>query len=132
MGFSITCRCKYSLSWLFFQQPHNLPSSKAHFQRALSATISRQLDAGADDIKLKLHRCPHKNCPNQYKQLSGLRYHLSHVRTTPCSVEVYHPADPILQGHQQQLPTQLNDVPPTLARRVALKIQEQLQGQEDM
>ena len=28
----------------------------------------------------KMHLCPHPDCPNQYKQLSGLRYHLAHVR----------------------------------------------------
>ena len=30
--------------------------------------------------KRKLHPCPHDGCLNEYKQLSGLRYHLLHVR----------------------------------------------------
>ncbi|TBU34921.1 hypothetical protein BD311DRAFT_745232 [Dichomitus squalens] len=52
--------------------------------------------------KRKLHPCPHPGCSKQYKQLSGLRYHLSH-------------------GHVDALPLQLEVVPPTLARMVAEK-----------
>ncbi|KAI0828359.1 hypothetical protein BC628DRAFT_1365562 [Trametes gibbosa] len=48
----------------------------------------------------KLHPCPRLGCGKQYKQLSGLRYHLSH-------------------GHAEELPLQLDVVPPTLARMVA-------------
>ncbi|KAI0374497.1 hypothetical protein BV20DRAFT_1118498 [Pilatotrama ljubarskyi] len=50
----------------------------------------------------KLHPCPRPGCGKQYKQLSGLRYHLSH-------------------GHVEELPMQLDVVPPTLARMVAEK-----------
>ncbi|KAI0768607.1 hypothetical protein BD413DRAFT_479387 [Trametes elegans] len=49
--------------------------------------------------KRKLHPCPRPGCGKQYKQLSGLRYHLSH-------------------GHMDELPMQLDYVPPTLARMV--------------
>ncbi|KAL1951754.1 hypothetical protein VTO73DRAFT_903 [Trametes versicolor] len=64
-------------------------------------------DPGPDDArptkpKRKLHPCPHPGCGKQYKQLSGLRYHLSH-------------------GHAEELPMQLDVVPPTLARMVAEK-----------
>ncbi|KAI1797566.1 hypothetical protein LXA43DRAFT_981068 [Ganoderma leucocontextum] len=52
--------------------------------------------------KRKLHLCPHPGCNKQYKQLSGLRYHLTH-------------------GHVDALPLQLDVVPPTLARMVAEK-----------
>ncbi|KAI0651537.1 hypothetical protein C8Q79DRAFT_933915 [Trametes meyenii] len=52
--------------------------------------------------KCKLHPCPHPGCGKQYKQLSGLRYHLSH-------------------GHVEELPMQLDVVPPALARIVAEK-----------
>ncbi|KAI0336158.1 hypothetical protein GY45DRAFT_585147 [Cubamyces sp. BRFM 1775] len=50
----------------------------------------------------KVHACPHPGCGKQYKQMSGLRYHLSH-------------------GHLEALPMQLDAVPPTLARLVAEK-----------
>lgn len=63
--------------------------SKAHFQQAISASLNRQGEAtttegaGAPSTapKKKLFTCPLPNCPNQYKQMSGLRYHLAHVRT---------------------------------------------------
>ncbi|KAI0308036.1 hypothetical protein B0F90DRAFT_1679645 [Multifurca ochricompacta] len=54
----------------------------------------------------KIHPCPHANCPQVYKQLSGLRYHLSH-------------------GHSHKSPIQLDSVPPTLARKVTEKLQRQ-------
>ena len=31
----------------------------------------------------KVFPCPHPGCGKQYKQMSGLRYHLSHVRVCP-------------------------------------------------
>lgn len=34
-----------------------------------------------EKTKRKQHKCPHPECPNSYKQLSGLRYHLLHVRS---------------------------------------------------
>ncbi|KAI0724224.1 hypothetical protein C8T65DRAFT_637 [Cerioporus squamosus] len=52
--------------------------------------------------KRKLHPCPRPGCTKAYKQLSGLRYHLTH-------------------GHADELPLQLDVVPPTLARLVAEK-----------
>ncbi|PIL30960.1 transcription factor [Ganoderma sinense ZZ0214-1] len=55
-----------------------------------------------DKPKRKLHPCPHPGCSKEYKQLSGLRYHLTH-------------------GHADALPLQLDVVPPTLARMVAEK-----------
>ncbi|KAF7975763.1 hypothetical protein HWV62_8561 [Athelia sp. TMB] len=55
---------------------YHLQVSKAHFQKALE---SMSLPAQASKGTKKVHPCPHPNCQNQYKQLSGLRYHLSHV-----------------------------------------------------
>ncbi|TFK93537.1 hypothetical protein K466DRAFT_537804 [Polyporus arcularius HHB13444] len=52
--------------------------------------------------KRKLHPCTRPGCTKAYKQLSGLRYHLTH-------------------GHADELPLQLDVVPPTLARLVAEK-----------
>ncbi|RPD81668.1 hypothetical protein L226DRAFT_496659 [Lentinus tigrinus ALCF2SS1-7] len=52
--------------------------------------------------KRKLHSCTRPGCTKAYKQLSGLRYHLTH-------------------GHVDELPLQLDVVPPTLARIVAEK-----------
>ncbi|KAI0344158.1 hypothetical protein BDW22DRAFT_1344257 [Trametopsis cervina] len=97
---------------------YHLQLSKAHFQKAISATITSQADAPADgmdaysgSVKKKMYACVHPGCSNQYKQMSGLRYHLIH-------------------GHSQQLPTQLNYVPPALARKVAGKIHGRLSQQE--
>ncbi|OSD05897.1 hypothetical protein PYCCODRAFT_1383880 [Trametes coccinea BRFM310] len=59
-------------------------------------------DKDGEKPRRKLHPCPHPGCGKQYKQLSGLRYHLSH-------------------GHAEELPMQLDVVPPTLARLVAEK-----------
>ncbi|KAH9891011.1 hypothetical protein C8Q73DRAFT_763833 [Cubamyces lactineus] len=59
----------------------------------------------------KVHPCPHPGCGKQYKQMSGLRYHLSH-------------------GHLEALPMQLDAVPPTLARLVAEKTQPSAAVQE--
>ncbi|KAI0359049.1 hypothetical protein OH77DRAFT_1575426 [Trametes cingulata] len=59
-------------------------------------------DTSPQKPRRKLHPCPQPGCGKQYKQLSGLRYHLSH-------------------GHAEELPMQLDVVPPTLARIVAEK-----------
>lgn len=74
----------------------------------------------------KVHPCPHPRCPNRYKQLSGLRYHLSHVRVFflgRCYDHADTPLSPALQGHPdpQDLPAQLDVVPPALVRRIAEK-----------
>ncbi|KAI0757323.1 hypothetical protein C8Q80DRAFT_1092893 [Daedaleopsis nitida] len=58
--------------------------------------------AGEKKGKPKTHPCPRPGCGKKYKQLSGLRYHLTH-------------------GHVDTLPMQLDVVPPTLARMVAEK-----------
>ncbi|KDQ54875.1 hypothetical protein JAAARDRAFT_37988 [Jaapia argillacea MUCL 33604] len=55
-----------------------------------------------ENKRKKSHSCPHPSCPNVYKQLSGLRYHLQHA-------------------HHHHLPVQLSDVPPTLARKMKQK-----------
>lgn len=71
------------------------PSSKAHFQHAITSSIVSTYISGlavpasveastvtsseGEDRTKKQYKCPHENCPNQYKQLSGLRYHLAHV-----------------------------------------------------
>lgn len=71
-------------------------SSKAHFQHAIVSTFvtsyidglaapSVEVCTGEGDDKIKKqYCCPHQGCPNRYKQLSGLRYHLAHVRFTSC------------------------------------------------
>lgn len=70
------------------------PSSKAHFQHAITSSIVSSYISGLavpasveastvtsseGEDKKKQYKCPHENCPNRYKQLSGLRYHLAHV-----------------------------------------------------
>lgn len=71
------------------------PSSKAHFQHAITSSyvssyisglaipesVEASVSSEGEDKTKKLYKCPHENCPNRYKQLSGLRYHLAHVRT---------------------------------------------------
>ncbi|KAG9314620.1 hypothetical protein JVU11DRAFT_5425 [Chiua virens] len=64
-----------------------------------------QSSEGEDKTK-KQYKCPHENCPNRYKQLSGLRYHLAH-------------------GHPVDLPKQLDLVPPALSRKLAEKMRVQ-------
>ncbi|KAI9068020.1 hypothetical protein FKP32DRAFT_1588049 [Trametes sanguinea] len=66
------------------------------------APPEREKDQAREKPRRKLHPCPHAGCGKQYKQLSGLRYHLTH-------------------GHAEELPMQLDVVPPTLARLVAEK-----------
>ena len=70
---------------------HN--SSKAHFLQAITSftsTVPSTAQPPALETPrkqkrpLRTHPCPHANCPQVYKQLSGLRYHLSHV-SPPCS-----------------------------------------------
>ncbi|KAI0706054.1 hypothetical protein BC835DRAFT_1311893 [Cytidiella melzeri] len=91
---------------------YHLQLSKAHFQKAISASITHQPDEPPVDADTpavgakKKFVCPRSGCTNQYKQMSGLRYHLTH-------------------GHSQQLPHQLNYVPPALARKVADKLHPQ-------
>lgn len=83
---------------------YHLQVSKAHFQKAVE---SMALIPGAGVMvkgSKKVHPCPHPRCPNRYKQLSGLRYHLSHGHPDP-----------------QDLPAQLDVVPPALVRRIAEK-----------
>ncbi|KAH8100495.1 hypothetical protein BXZ70DRAFT_937484 [Cristinia sonorae] len=94
---------------------YHLQISKAHFQRALANIPVPQVDpsppSDGDDLmkgakrRRKTYSCPHPQCRNQYKQLSGLRYHLSH-------------------GHSQELPAQLDSVPPALAQKFAQKLQK--------
>ena len=90
----------------------------------------------SDKPKRKLHPCPHPGCSKKYKQLSGLRYHLTHVRSSlllalSCVFPLHCTADVSVgltgqcvthvQGHADALPLQLDVVPPTLARIVAEK-----------
>ncbi len=66
-----------------------------------------------------------------YKQLGGLKYHLSHVRLLHSTKHVYLSLIAILnfmQGHPPQLPAQLDSVPPVLARKENEKIQKQATG----
>lgn len=103
---------------------YHLQISKAHFRQAIStlasatATVIEPLatqpfeqEPGANIVKKrkKTYPCPHSNCLHVYKQLSGLRYHLVH-------------------GHPREPPAQLHHVPPTLARKVAEKLQRETGG----
>ena len=65
-----------------------IDSSKAHFLQAITSftsTVPSTAQPPASETPRKqkrparTHPCPHANCPQVYKQLSGLRYHLSHV-----------------------------------------------------
>ncbi|KZT06298.1 uncharacterized protein LAESUDRAFT_726121 [Laetiporus sulphureus 93-53] len=128
--------CKKSWKSINGLQYH-LQISKTHFQQALStlpaaaaednaaadpSTTARDVpdnrepengrEAEAGTAKAtpavtkprKTYPCPHRHCPNRYKQLSGLRYHLAH-------------------GHPNELPAQLDAVPPALVRKMAEKTQ---------
>ncbi|KAF8272956.1 hypothetical protein EI94DRAFT_1783312 [Lactarius quietus] len=94
---------------------YHLQVSKAHFLQAITtftSTVPANAHIPAPETSrkqkrpVKTHPCPHANCPQVYKQLSGLRYHLSH-------------------GHSHKSPVQLDIVPPTLARKVTEKLQRQ-------
>ncbi|TDL28752.1 hypothetical protein BD410DRAFT_781289 [Rickenella mellea] len=82
---------------------YHLQISKFHFRHALAEVAVSQPSSHPPPLTTKgkkTHRCTHEGCNNQYKQLSGLRYHLKH-------------------GHPADLPTQLDIVPPALARQLA-------------
>ncbi|KAF8559370.1 hypothetical protein OG21DRAFT_1503273 [Imleria badia] len=96
---------------------YHLQISKAHFQHAITSSFVSSYISGlavpasveastsnqGEDKTKKQYKCPHENCPNRYKQLSGLRYHLAH-------------------GHPVDLPKQLDLVPPALSRKLAEKM----------
>ncbi|KAG0703172.1 hypothetical protein DFH29DRAFT_803840 [Suillus ampliporus] len=99
---------------------YHLQISKAHFQHAIVSTfvtsyidgltvpsveVSSSTGEGDDKTK-KQYSCPHQGCTNRYKQLSGLRYHLTH-------------------GHPPDLPVQLDLVPPALSRKLAEKMRKE-------
>ncbi|KAF8446231.1 hypothetical protein L210DRAFT_3642485 [Boletus edulis BED1] len=99
---------------------YHLQISKAHFQHAITssfvssyitglvvpASVAASTSSRGEDKTKKQYTCPHENCPNRYKQLSGLRYHLAH-------------------GHPVDLPKQLDLVPPALSRKLAEKMRIQ-------
>ncbi|THH20992.1 hypothetical protein EW146_g456 [Bondarzewia mesenterica] len=99
---------------------YHLQISKAHFRQAISSfpplapsTQDAQATQTSDQErqfdtpkKKKTYSCPHANCLHVYKQLSGLRYHLTH-------------------SHPRERPAQLDNLPPTLARKVAEKMQRE-------
>lgn len=108
-----------------------LSSSKAHFQQALAViqpagptaggTSTPVNDSHSDESQpkpRKIYPCPHPGCRNQYKQLSGLRYHLARVRLHSVCARIMLTYS---QGHPTELPVQLDIVPPSLARKVAEK-----------
>ncbi|KAG1783606.1 hypothetical protein EV702DRAFT_957236 [Suillus placidus] len=102
---------------------YHLQISKAHFQHAIVSTfVTSYIDGLAvpsveaspgegDDKTKKQYSCPHQGCPNRYKQLSGLRYHLTH-------------------GHPTDLPVQLDLVPPALSRKLAEKMRKDVTGSQ--
>lgn len=92
---------------------YHLQISRAHFQEALKAKILNErqsADSHTDDSspgpKKRVYRCTQPGCTKQYKQLSGLKYHMN-------------------RGHrnEESLPTQLDALPPTLAKKVEEKLQ---------
>ncbi|KAF9243835.1 hypothetical protein BU15DRAFT_42731 [Melanogaster broomeanus] len=99
---------------------YHLQISKAHFQFAITSTYvtsyisslsvpasgEGSTSAEGEDKTKRQYVCPHNNCPNRYKQLSGLRYHLAH-------------------GHPTEVPEQLDLVPPALSRKLAEKMRFQ-------
>ncbi|KAI0080031.1 hypothetical protein K474DRAFT_1705048 [Panus rudis PR-1116 ss-1] len=93
---------------------YHLQVSKEHFIKALASSTATQepINDAVEGIKetpkpkKKIHRCPHEGCVREYKQKSGLRYHLTH-------------------GHHET-PAQLDVVPPTLAKKVAEKMQKEM------
>ncbi|KAG1754981.1 uncharacterized protein EDB91DRAFT_1276784 [Suillus paluster] len=104
---------------------YHLQISKAHFQHAIVSTfvtsyidglsvpsveVSSSTGEGDDKTK-KQYSCPHHGCPNRYKQLSGLRYHLTH-------------------GHPPDLPVQLDLVPPALSRKLTEKMRKDGSGSQ--
>ncbi|KAJ6626862.1 hypothetical protein B0H10DRAFT_460906 [Mycena sp. CBHHK59/15] len=88
---------------------YHLQISTAHFRHAVSSNFTSTddgdspatlvLDPDVADRDNRTHICHHPQCFKAYKQPSGLRYHLQH-------------------GHPQELPAQLEVVPPTLARQM--------------
>ncbi|KAA1468486.1 hypothetical protein DENSPDRAFT_833780 [Dentipellis sp. KUC8613] len=103
---------------------YHLQVSKAHFRQAITSLASANLQVKDSDAQpssgddppvdangkpKKRFPCPHVGCIHVYKQLGGLKYHLSH-------------------GHPPQLPAQLDSVPPVLARKVNEKFQKQATG----
>ncbi|KAM6498005.1 hypothetical protein JOM56_005953 [Amanita muscaria] len=97
---------------------YHLQISTAHFRHALSTkfssqqlraddsqgSVARDISSGteASDEAQRIYVCRHPNCFKAYKQPSGLRYHLKH-------------------GHPANMPAQLPDVPPALARQLPVK-----------
>lgn len=89
MAYNTIYKCKlFDLHvWCYLRYTF-VDSSKAHFLQAITSITSTSPSTGQPPAletsrKLKrptrTHPCPHANCPQVYKQLSGLRYHLSHV-----------------------------------------------------
>ncbi|KZV63133.1 hypothetical protein PENSPDRAFT_221890 [Peniophora sp. CONT] len=80
---------------------YHLQVSKDHFRQALaSAPPNSSMNGEVSKKGRKTHPCTYPGCPNVYKQLAGLRYHLKH-------------------GHPTDSPAQLEAVPPTLAKKVS-------------
>ncbi|KAI0321345.1 hypothetical protein OF83DRAFT_1099918 [Amylostereum chailletii] len=84
---------------------YHLQVSKAHFLQAITQT-NISADDDSSRPRKKTYPCTQPHCLHVYKQLSGLRYHLTH-------------------GHPAESPVQLHIVPPTLARKMNEKSQRQ-------
>jgi len=95
-----------------------MASSAAHFRQAVNEKLSEDQATDVEDEvpttdscelsfqdnppQQKLFACGHPGCTKEYRQISGLRYHEQH-------------------GHPEDIPAQLKDIPPILAKRVANK-----------
>ena len=91
MGFNTIYKCRFLPLFQLLALLTLVIRSKVHFQQALSATaaVSTQSEGPTDaedapsaankGKKLKVFKCTHPNCMHQYRQKSGLRYHLTHV-----------------------------------------------------
>jgi len=80
---------------------YHLQVSKAHFREAISKSLQHNSNSSVTKQGLghKRYHCPRPGCSNEYKQSSGLRYHLAH-------------------GHPQTQPAQLTALPPHLAAKL--------------
>ncbi|RDB28956.1 Myb-like protein A [Hypsizygus marmoreus] len=98
---------------------YHLQISTAHFRNAMSSSFSSRPVTGTsgrststsgsptdaesgDDEAKRTYVCHHPDCFKAYRQPSGLRYHLKH-------------------GHPSEMPAQLSEVPPALARQLPSK-----------
>lgn len=89
-----------------------------------ASPVNEPPPAGNSTIRRKVHACPHAGCPNVYKQAAGLKYHLAHVCRFPktCMCSQRNMLILALQGHPDNPPLQLGNVPPALAQKMSARV----------